>query len=351
MSAAVSMVSIGDTGVLNKEVSQPLSEVWMDRDSGWLDFNDRVLAEALDERTPLLERAKFLAIFTSNLDEFFMKRVSVLRNGKTQERIQLLTQVRERLLDSLDRQADCFRNKLVPELAANGIFLRKWDDLTPAQQEEAGRYFDSEVSPALTPLVFDRTHAFPFLSNLSTSLAFVLQDPQRETTSYARVKVPGVLKQWVPLEDDLPSGQRAFVALHDVIRGNIHKLYAGMKLSGTTLFRLTRDAEVEIDDDSDEAIRDIVREQIRQRRYEPVVRLEFSPGFDPTIRAKIWPEPGGRLRSARRVGLHVVISNCCPSDSGTPPHGVDPATAAGHKTLPQHLCRDTVSRRAGSPSL
>ena len=283
MSAAAAMVSIGDNGVLNQEVPQPLSEVWLDRDLSWLDFNDRVLAEALDDRNLPLERAKFLAIFTSNLDEFFMKRVSVLRNGHTPDRVKLLAQVRERLVDSLQRQADCFR-ALIPELAVNGIHLRKWEDLTHAQQDEAGRYFDSEISPALTPLVFDPTHAFPFLSNLSTSLAFVLQDPQRETASYARVKVPGVLKQWISLEVDVPAGQKVVVPLYDVIRGNIHKLYAGMRLSGKTLFRLTRDAEVEIDDDSDEAIRDVVREQVRQRRYEPVVRLEFAPGSDPSIR-------------------------------------------------------------------
>ena len=155
MSATPAMVSIGDDGVLNREVSQPLSDVWLDRDLGWLDFNDRVLAEALDERTPLLEKAKFLAIFTSNLDEFMMKRVAVLRTASTPERVQLLRNVRERLLLSLERQAECFRDTIVPELASHGIHLRKWDDLTAAQQEEAGRYFDAEISPALTPLVFD----------------------------------------------------------------------------------------------------------------------------------------------------------------------------------------------------
>jgi polyphosphate kinase len=287
MSAAAAMVSIGDTGVLNREVSQPLSEVWIDRDLSWLDFNDRVLAEALDERTPLLERAKFLAIFTSNLDEFVMKRIAVLRKGKTAGRVKLMAQVRERLTGSLQRQAECFRDQIVPHLAENGIHLRKWDDLTQAQQNEAGRYFDTEISPALTPLVFDPGHAFPFLSNLSVSLAFFLQDGEKETTSYARVKVPGVLKQWISLEADLAAGHMVFVPLYDVIRGNIHKLYMGMKLSGTTLFRLTRDAEVEIDDDSDEAIREVVREQIRQRRYEPVVRLEFAPGADPSIRERL----------------------------------------------------------------
>ena len=122
MSTAAVMVSIGDEGVLNREVSQALSDIWIDRDLGWLDFNDRVLAEALDDRTPLLERAKFLAIFSSNLDEFFMKRISVLRKGSTPERVALLATVRERLLDSLQRQAECFRHTLVPGLAkARGV--------------------------------------------------------------------------------------------------------------------------------------------------------------------------------------------------------------------------------------
>jgi polyphosphate kinase len=283
MSAAPALVSIGDHGVLNRELPRPLSDVWLDRDLGWLDFNDRVLAEALDERTPLLERAKFLAIFTSNLDEFFMKRVSILRSATTAQRLKLLAEVRDRLTQSLHLQADCFREHLVPEMATCGIHLRKWDDLTPAQQDEAGRYFDSEISPALTPLVFDPAHAFPFLANLSTSLAFLLQDPQKEVGSYARVKVPSALKQWISLETDVPAGQKLFVPLYEVIRGNASKLYGGMKLSGTTLFRLMRDAEVEIDDDeAGEA--DAVREQIRQRRYEPVVRLEFAPGADPSIR-------------------------------------------------------------------
>lgn len=284
MSAAPAMVSIGDHGVLNRELSQTLADVWIDRDLSWLDFNDRVLAEAMDQRTPLLERAKFLAIFTSNLDEFFMKRVSVLRKGSTPQRVDLCAKVRDRLLTSLQRQADCFRKNIVPELAANGILLRKWNELTAAQQDEAGRYFDSEISPALTPLVFDPAHPFPFLSNLSVSLVFLLRDPQKEVTSYARLKVPSVLKQWVALDSDSPSGQKVLAPLHEVIRGNVHKLYTGMKLTGTTLFRLTRDAEVEIDDESGEALRDLVTEQVRLRRYEPAVRLEFAPGADPSIR-------------------------------------------------------------------
>jgi polyphosphate kinase len=284
MCAAPAMVSIGDDGVLNRQVSQILSDVWIDRDLGWLDFNDRVLAEALDERTPLLERAKFLAIFSANVDEFFMKRISVLRKGATPERIQLLTAIRARLLRSLERQADCFRGTLVAELDKHGIHLRRWAELSSAQQDEAGSYFDSEISPALTPLVFDPAHPFPFLSNLSTSLAFLLHDEEREVVSYARVKVPSVLKQWVALEAGVSTGEKVLTPLYELIRGNIHKLYDGMKLKGTTFFRVTRDAEFEIDDDSDEALRDVIREKVRKRRYEPVVRLEFAPGSDPVIR-------------------------------------------------------------------
>ena len=284
MTAAPAMVSIGDRGILNREVSQPLAEVWMDRDLGWLDFNDRVLAEAVDERTPLLERAKFLAIFTSNLDEFFMKRISTLRRKPTPAAAELLEQLHRRLNSSLQRQAECYRNQIIPQLSAHGIHLRNWAEITPAQREEADRYFDRDVSAAVTPLVFDPAHPFPFLSNLSTSLGFRLYDPQKETAAYARIKVPSVLKQWIPIETDVPSGQMVFIPLHEVIRGNAHKLYSGMRLSGTTLFRLTRDAEVEIDDDSDDALLEVVREQIRLRRYEPVVRLEFASGSDPSTR-------------------------------------------------------------------
>src|SRR5580693_4987837 len=134
MCAAPAMVSIGDDGVLNREVSQTLSDVWIDRDLSWLDFNDRVLSEALDERTPLLERVKFLAIFTSNLDEFFMKRMAVLRSGDSAEQRDLLERLRHKLLPSLRLQAECYRQAIIPGLAKHGIALLRWDDLTPGQQ-------------------------------------------------------------------------------------------------------------------------------------------------------------------------------------------------------------------------
>lgn len=280
MATASALASVGDRGVLNASLPAPLSEVWIDRDLSWLDFNERVLAEALDDRTPVLERAKFLAIVTSNLDEFFMKRIDAIRISED-----LVNRIRGKLFPLLDRQASCYRQTIVPELARNGIFLRHWRELTPGQQEEANRYFEASVSPALTPLVIDPAHPFPFLSNLSTSLVFLLHDPARTEPVYARVKVPGVLKHWVPLTTDITSGERLFVPLYDVIRGNAHRLYAGMTLRAATLVRLTRDGEVDSGDGEDDAaLPELIREQVRLRRYEPVVRLEFGPGADPSIK-------------------------------------------------------------------
>jgi polyphosphate kinase len=278
------LASIGDHGFLNEQLPAALAEVWIDRDLSWLDFNDRVLAEALDERTPLLERAKFLAIFTSNLDEFFMKRVALLREGWTEEQHARLRQLREKLLPMLRRQAECYRKSVILELADHGILLRRWDELTEVQRKEAGTYFDNNVSAAMTPLVINPEHPFPFLSNLSTSLTCRLKDPERIEPIVARIKIPVGVKQWVPLTAGLEPGQRLLIPLHELVRGNIGKLYAGMAISGITLVRITRDAEVDLDEDPSAEIRVLVREQVRQRRYEPVVRLEFGPGADPGIR-------------------------------------------------------------------
>ena len=282
--ATTVFASIGDHGVLNAALSHELSEIWIDRDLSWLDFNERVLTEALDERTPLLERAKFLAIFTSNLDEFFMKRVAVLRQSRTKDEQATFLRLREKLLPMLRKQADFYRQTLVPALARYGILLHRWEELSEPQHAEAIAYFDNSVSAALTPLVINPEHPFPFLSNLSTSLAFRLHDPDTGEEMVARLKIPTGLKQWIPLTSDLETGQRLFVPLYEVIRGNIERLYSGMVISSTTLVRITRDAAVELQEDSEAEIRVRVQEQVRLRRYEPVVRLEFGPGSDAGIR-------------------------------------------------------------------
>ena len=260
------------------------ADLWIDRDLSWLDFNERVLAEALDRRNALLERAKFLAIFTSNLDEFFMKRVAVLRQPLTADREKLLQEINVRLLPALHTQAACFREQIVPGLASHGVFLRHWEELTVAQMNEAKAFFDKEVSPALTPLVIHSGESFPFLSNLSTSLVFPIADSENGEHLYARVKVPADLKHWVPLEADLGPDRLVYVRLHEVIRENLDKLYPGMQVGATTLVRLTRDAEVEEAENANGSVLDQVREQVRKRRYEPVVRLEFAGDANPAIR-------------------------------------------------------------------
>ena len=187
---------------------------WIDRDLGWLEFNRRVLHEALDERTPLLERLKFLAIFSANLDEFYMKRIGLLRSRARAEHDEgmalregdardLLRRIREVSLEMLGVQERCLREDLLPALKAHGIALVGWDELSAAQQVEAGEFFDRNVSPALTPLGFDPAHPFPFMSNLSTNWGFLLRAPDTEESVSVRVKIPNLLPQWVPLKTDL----------------------------------------------------------------------------------------------------------------------------------------------------
>ena len=291
---ADSFVSIGDDGLLNHKLRPDLSRAWIDRDLSWLDFNRRVLAEAEDSRTPLLERLKFLAIFSSNLDEFFMKRIAVLREELTPERLDVLAGVREHLMPALEHRADCFET-VIRELDERGVALRRWEELTEAQKLEADLHFDANVWPAMTPLVVDPAHPFPFLANLSTSLAFVIRESDNAREIYARVKIPAALKQWTELHDGVPSDQRVFVRLREVVKENAAKLYPGMTITRTTEFRLTRDAEVALGEDAHLSLKELVREQVRQRRFEPVVRLEFGPGADQDLREML----RSRCRSSR----------------------------------------------------
>ena len=179
---------------------------FLDRDYSWLEFNRRVLHEALDERTPLLERLMFLGIFTSNLDEFFMKRIGLLhRNAlqrgrsNAQAKQNRLRTIRELLLPMLAEQARCFAEGLRPQLAEQGVHLLAWDELSDEEREEANAYFHRNVYPALTPQAVDTSHPFPFLSNLSHSLAIELTHPHTGQKHFARVKIPKLLPQWIPL--------------------------------------------------------------------------------------------------------------------------------------------------------
>ena len=266
---------------------------WIDRDASWLEFNRRVLQEALDDRTPLLERVKFLAIFSSNLDEFFMKRMAMIRpaaddsSPAAQDRRDRQLQLRETVVSMLAEQAACFTEVIRPQLADHGIHLLDWAQLGEAQQAEASTVFDTQASPVLTPLSLDAAHPFPFVSNLSTSWAFQLVDPVSGETVLVRVKVPRELPQWLRIRTGSDSTSRVFVGLDQVIAANAEKLFPGMQVGTANLFRVCRDADVELDTEEGVSKRALVEREVLQRRFEPVVRLEVQPSADEQMTAQL----------------------------------------------------------------
>jgi polyphosphate kinase len=235
---------------------------------------------------------KFLAIFSANLDEFFMKRIAIMRpaagdmSPAAQERRELLLRVRERIVSLLEQEAACFSDILRPRLAEHGIHLVDWSDLTEEQRAEVARAFDDDISPVLTPLSLDAAHPFPYMSNLSTSWAFRVGDPVTDESVVVRVKVPRELPQWLRVRAGVTRPRRVFVRLDDVIAANAHKLFPGMSIESATLVRVCRDAEVEVDDDG-MSKRALVERELRQRRFEPVVRLEVQPNADAAIVAEL----------------------------------------------------------------
>jgi polyphosphate kinase len=258
--------------------------IWIDRDLSWLEFNRRVLHEAQDERTPLLERLKFLAIFSSNLDEFIMKRIELLHRdeGRRPEAAALLDAIRQRLLPMLGEQAEAFRT-VVAALRPHGTFLLNWDELTGNQRAESREYFLSNVLALLTPLAYDPAHPFPYLSNLSISLGVTLLNGETGERCFARIKVPNLLPLWLPLKTRAEGQTDAFVRLPDVLRHNLDPVFPGMEVLGTSLFRVTRDAEVELNEDAPD-LRQQVQEELKKRRFEPVVRLQLESRPDPWVR-------------------------------------------------------------------
>lgn len=267
--------------------------LYLNRELSWLEFNRRVLHEALDERTPLLDRVGFQAIFTSNLDEFFMKRVGGLKrqiassvttpslDGRTPA--QQLALIRESILPMLRDQARCFRHEIMPELRLHGVALLDWDELTSAERAEASRYFRANLFPVLTPLAVDPGHPFPFLSNLSESLGVVVSHPGRGEKLFARVKVPQGFPRWVELLSGKVPNERRFVRLEDIIQNNLTDLFPEMEIQGVMRFRVTRNADVERDEEDTEDLLEMIEEELRARRFAQIVRLEHGPNPDPWI--------------------------------------------------------------------
>ncbi len=269
---------------------------FLNREMGWLEFNRRVLAEAEDPRNPLLERLRFVAISSANLDEFFMKRVGGLKrlvaagvqaqshDGRTPA--EQLQAIRTKVLPMIEGLHRCFHQQLRPALAAEKVFIKRWPDLTANEKVKMHTYFIQSVFPILTPLSVDPGHPFPFISNLSTSLGIVLTPPDRDERLFARVKVPKVLPQWLPVEGE----SNTFISLVDVIIANIATLFPQMKILSLMTFRLTRNADSDRDEEEAEDLLEAIEEELRQRRFAEVVRLELGPKPDPWMRQFLMKE-------------------------------------------------------------
>ncbi len=264
---------------------------FLNREIEWLEFNARVLHEAVDTRTPLLERVRFLGIFTSNLDEFIMKRVGGLRRqveaGVQRQSggllpLQQLAEIGTRVRSMLAIQADCFKMMVEKDLRENGICLLRWKDLNDKERDVITQYFRLSVFPILTPLAVDPGLPFPFLSNLSTSLGVTLRHPEREEKLFARIKVPKILPQWIQVRAETPvEGEFRFLSLMEVIAHNMNLLFPDMEVLDIMAFRITRNAEVERDEDDIDDLLETIAEELKQRRFAEVVRLEHGPDPDP----------------------------------------------------------------------
>lgn len=257
---------------------------FLNRELSWLEFNARVLHEAEDERTPLLERVKFLAIFGSNLDEFYMVRVAGIRrqlaagvlhggsDGLTPA--EQLSRIDERVRALNTRARTLLTETLLPALRGIGVRIVSPDALEPDERERLDAFFRDQVFPVLTPLAVDPGHPFPYISNLSLSLAVELRDPDASDVRFARVKVPKSLPRWVPT-----GRPNSFVPLEEVIGDRIDALFPGMDILGHWTFRLTRYSDLEISHTEEpEDLLATIEEQLFQRRFGEVVRLEVQGG-------------------------------------------------------------------------
>ncbi|MFT6564622.1 MAG: polyphosphate kinase [Actinomycetes bacterium] len=257
---------------------------FIDRELSWLAFNQRVLELSEDPELPLLERTKFLAIFASNLDEFYMVRVAGLkRRIATGIAVRaasglLPREVHQAVLTAsgelMERQANCFRDQIRPALSEEGIEMVRWEELTNDERREMAAFFDDRVFPVLTPLAVDPAHPFPYISGLSLSLAVIVRNPDTGTELFARVKVPEMLPRFIQV-----SPQR-FVPLEDVIAAHLELLFPGLDVRQNHTFRVTRNEDVEVEEDDAENLLKALERELMQRRFGPPVRLEVEEGID-----------------------------------------------------------------------
>lgn len=286
---------------ITKDINLQDPQYYLSRELSWLEFNRRVLAEALDFQNPLLERLKFLAIFSSNLDEFFMVRVAgikrqieaqvnkVTADGRTPQ--QQLNAIHERLLPMVTQQHQYFEQQIKPELAKNGIHLLSYIDLNQEQRTYLKSYFDERIFPVLTPLAIDRSHPFPYLSNLSLNLAVVLKNPETKEELFARVKVPSSLPRFISLPKELRVQENGEfspwvgIPIGQVIAHNLESLFPGMDIQDYYIFRITRDADLAVQEDEADDLLLAIEQELRKRRVGgSVVRLEINSSIPDYLR-------------------------------------------------------------------
>jgi polyphosphate kinase len=265
------------------------------RELSWLDFNTRVLALAEDERIPLLERAKFLAIFCQNLDEFFQVRVAGLKDqvaagvgsASPDGRMpaEQLLEIRDRLDELVPRVQTTFLDRVAPALADAGIKLSSWSDLDEDDEKFLVETFEERIFPVLTPLAVDPGHPFPYISNLSLNLAVIVRDPDDGVRRFARVKVPSLLPRFVVL----PDGER-FVPLEQVIAAHLDKLFPGMEIEQQHPFRVTRNSDLTLEEEEADDLLAAVEIELRRRRFGRAVRLEIGDDMSDEVRTLLQRE-------------------------------------------------------------
>jgi polyphosphate kinase len=306
------------------EVAEPdLSDpsLYFNRELSWLDFNDRVLQLAEDPRVPLLERVSFCSIYQDNLDEFFMVRVAGLhdqvdskidaRGADAMSAADVIELIHQRAIDLRERLNRCFEEEIRPALAEHGIRILPFSAADESEREEIEHLFQSQVFPALTPLVIGRGRPFPYISNLSLSIGVLLRNPEKDEEVAARVKVPKeLLRRFLSIGDGL-----TFVPLEDVIAANLDDLFPGMEIVHNSLFRVTRDTDYDVSDEADDLLL-AVEEEVRRRRFGEVVRLEVSPDMEPRLREQLVEameieenqvyEPRGLLGIDDLADIHAV---------------------------------------------
>ncbi len=260
---------------------------FLDRELSWLAFNERVLELAEDVDQPLLERSKFLAIFASNLDEFFMVRVAGLkrriatgiavRAASGLMPREVLEGIYSRSAELMHRQATLFHGEILPALEAQDIHLLRWEEASTAERDQLSHFFRTKVFPVLTPLAVDPAHPFPYISGLSLNLAVVVRNPTSGTELFARVKVPPILERLVSV------GPQRFVPLEDVIAAHLGELFPGMEVLQHHAFRVTRNEDLEVEEDDAENLLLALERELMRRRFGPPVRLEVEQTIDPHV--------------------------------------------------------------------